>query len=64
MFSAAVHRTWAREFLVRAEEAPTGKRKRDYLRLAARNIDRAQILEAQTDEAPPVREEHEKRRSK
>lgn len=51
MLSAAMHRKWARECLVRANEAPTRKRKLDYLRLAVRNTARAEILEAETEGA-------------
>jgi hypothetical protein len=47
MLSAATHRKLARECLARAYQAPTKKRKLNYLRLAAA---RAEILEG--EEAP------------
>ena len=50
MLSAATHRKLARECLARAYQAPTKKRKLNYLRLAVRNTARAEILEG--EEAP------------
>jgi hypothetical protein len=45
MPSPAVHRRWAREFLARAETAPSRNRKLKYLRLAVDNTLRARTIE-------------------
>ena len=46
MVTPVLHRKWAREFLIRAEQAPTRVRKQRYLRLAVSNTMRAHKLEA------------------
>jgi hypothetical protein len=61
MLSAAIHRKWARDCLARANEAPTRKRKLDYLRLAVRNTARAEILEAETEGATASRRDRKRR---
>jgi hypothetical protein len=48
MLPAGIHRKWAREFLARAQQAPSRSRKVKYLRLAVSNSVRAQTLEADT----------------
>ena len=50
MLSPAIHRKWAREFLVRAQEAPSRDSKVKYLQLAGSNSVRAQILEKEAPE--------------
>jgi hypothetical protein len=58
MLSPAIHRKWAREFLVRAQEAPSRDSKVKYLQLAVSNSVRAQILEKEApekDQDPAVR---------
>jgi hypothetical protein len=51
MLPAAIHRKWAREFLARAQEAPSRARKVKYLRLAVSDSIRAQKVEAETTPA-------------
>jgi hypothetical protein len=51
MPSPAVHRRWAREFLARAETAPSRNRKLKYLRLAVDNTLRARTIEQEGDTA-------------
>jgi hypothetical protein len=46
MVSEGFHRRRGREYLARAVQAPTRRRKTHLLRLAVSNTDRAQILEA------------------
>ena len=46
MVTPVLHRKWAREFLVRAAQAPTRARKQRYLRLAVSSTVRARKLEA------------------
>jgi hypothetical protein len=50
MASAVIHRMWAREFLVRAQEAPNRNRKVKYLQLAVSNSVRARRLEGDSEE--------------
>jgi hypothetical protein len=45
MLGSALHRRWAREFLARAQDAPSRQRKLHLLKLAVSNSVRAQILE-------------------
>lgn len=47
--------------MARANEAPTRKRKLDYLRLAVRNTARAEILEAETEGATASRRDRKRR---
>jgi hypothetical protein len=58
MLPAAVHRRWAREFLARAQEAPSQAHKVKYLRLAVSNSVRAQTVEAETAPAEPEADSH------
>lgn len=46
MIAAAIHRRWAREYLVRAQHAKNADRKRRYLRLAVTNTVCARQLES------------------
>ena len=48
MVTPVLHRKWAREFLVRAERAPTRARRYRYLRLAVSNTVCAHKLEARS----------------
>jgi hypothetical protein len=49
MLSATIHRRWAREYLARAEQAPSRRRKLNYLRLAVANSVRAQNFESEVE---------------
>jgi hypothetical protein len=55
MSSPALHRRWAREYLVRAQEAPHRDRKVKYLRLAVRNCVRARALESEVAQPEQIR---------
>jgi hypothetical protein len=47
MLSATIHRRGARLYLARAEQAPSRRRKLNYLRLAVANRGRAQNFESE-----------------
>jgi hypothetical protein len=53
MLSPVIHRKWAREYLVRAERAPSRRRKIDYLGLAVINTVLAKRLEAEQTASEP-----------
>jgi hypothetical protein len=55
MIAPHIHRKWAREFLARAQEAPSRDRKLRLLKLAVSNSVRAQALEAEAKARPPER---------
>jgi len=55
MLSSATHRKQAREYLARADAAPTHDRKVKYLRLAVTNSVRAQQLEARSSKGTAAR---------
>ena len=52
MMSPVLHRRWAREYLARAQQAPSRRRGLDLLRLAVSNSIRAQELEAEATSEP------------
>jgi hypothetical protein len=52
MMSPVLHRRWAREYLVRAQQATSRRRGLDLLRLAVSNSMRAQELEAEAKLEP------------
>lgn len=52
MMSPVIHRRWAREYLVRAQQATSRRRGLDLLRLAVSNNIRAQELEAEVTSEP------------
>jgi hypothetical protein len=47
--SAVIHRKWAREFLVRAQQAPSREQAVKYLQLAVSNAICAEHLQAEDD---------------
>jgi hypothetical protein len=61
MLSAAIHRKWAREFLARAQGAPSRARKVKYLRLAVSHSVRAQTVEVETAPAESTGVDAQKR---
>ena len=52
MMSPVIHRRWAREYLVRAQQATSRRRGLELLRLAVSNNIRAQELEADAASEP------------
>jgi hypothetical protein len=55
MLSATIHRKWAREYLARAEQVPSRRRKLNYLRLAVTNSVCAQNIESESEADQYVR---------